>query len=252
MKKILITAEENSCGNLKQILQSNPESVLHLPLEQYESYIQREESDALKALLHSFTFIVHGSLRNASFFMDWADEHGQFSTVQNQVHLVMDTPTAQYLEKREIPAIMPRDNARPIDIMEFMLRISKDGKTLYPRPEGKAEEMPGLLQELQLPMAEFTVCREKNLAPDQLKAYRKRLEKESPNGILLHNRASLTRTKAAFPDLNLRKVAILSGSPGVTNALTEMGVEPAVEAGGSWPSIQKIITDEILSERTHS
>lgn len=252
MNKILITAEANSCGNLKQILKSSPESVLHLPLEQYESYIQREESDALTSLLQSFTFVVHGSLRNAMFFIEWVDEHGQFSTVQEQVHFVMDTPTAKYLEKREIPAIMPRDGAKPIDIMEFMLRISKEGKTLYPTPDGKAEEMPGLLQELQLPISEFTVCREKNLEPDQLKIYRKRLEKESPDGILFHNRASLTRTKAAFPDLNLRELVILSGSPGVTKALTEMGVEPAYEARGSWPSIQKIISDEMLSGRSLS
>ena len=243
---LLITASENSCGNLKPLIEQHKDSFLHLPLELYERFIQREESDALKALLHTFSFVVYGSRRNAIHFIKWAEEEDQAEELKNMVHLVLDKPTADYLEENGIPAIMPRENAKPIDILEFMLRISREGKTLYPVADGKAEEMPGLLQELEMAVAEFTVSREAGLEPERLQKYKKAVSESSLKAVLFHNRSSVTRTRAAFPDLNLHETAIISGSAGVTNMLVEMGIEPAFEAEGSWPSIQEIIESEIL------
>lgn len=245
---MLITASVNSCGNLKPLIDQHEDLFLHLPLELFEPFIQREESDALKALLHTFSFVVYGSRRNALHFMKWAEEEDQTRTLKNLVHLVLDKPTADYLEERGIPAIMPRENAKPIDILEFMLRISRDGKTLYPAAEGKAEEMPGLLQELEMAAAEFTVSREAGLEPDRLKGYKERVKVSEIKAVLFHNRSSVTRTRAAFPDLNLHETVIISGSAGVTNMLVEMGIEPAFEAEGSWPTIQEIIESDFLDK----
>lgn len=232
---------------MKNFIEDYDKQFLYLPLEVYEPFIQREESDALKALIDTFSFTVYGNLRNAIHFLQWVKEHDLIDIIRNQVHFVMDGPTSGFLENEGIPAIMPRINARPIDIMEFMLRISRDGKTLYPKPADKAEEMPGLLHELQMPVAEFTVCREKHLEPGRLKQFREKLDTEEPQAVLLHNRSSITRIKTAFPDLNLHKRIVLAGSAGVTNELIQTGIEPDFEAEGSWPSIQKIIREEFLT-----
>ncbi len=247
-QKILITASVNSCGNLKSVVQQHEHRFLHLPLELYEPFIQREESDALKALLHTFSFVVYGNRRNALHFIKWAEKEEQGGILKNLVHLVLDKPTADYLEAKGLPAIMPRENAKPIDILEFMLRISRDGKTLYPAADGKAEEMPGLLQELQMAVAEFTVSREAGLEPDQLQKYKQRVKAADIRAVLFHNRSSVTRTRAAFPELNLHESAIISGSAGVTSMLVEMGMEPTFEAEGSWPTIQALILDEFLDK----
>ncbi|WP_147303519.1 hypothetical protein [Rhodohalobacter sp. SW132] len=246
-KNILVTAPSEMCGNLKLLIDQNPDFFTHTPLEQYEPFIQREESDALKALLHTFTFVVYGSLGNAKYFIRWVKEHEQMDVIQNLVHFVMDKPAAQFLEKNGVPAIMPRENARPIDIMEFMLRVSKEGKTLYPKSKEKAEEMPGLLHELQMPVAEFTVSREKELQSGTLKSHRLKFSDEDPKVILFHNRSSVTRSVTAFPNLNLSEKVIISGSAGVTQMLVDKAIEPGFEAEGSWPSIGELIQKEILS-----
>lgn len=240
---ILITVAGDTCGNLKNIIEKNKERVLHLPLENYQAGYNKDESATVISELDVFSFVIFGNLRNATHFIHWVKKHDLLKIVQKLVHFSLDKPTFIFLEQNGIPSIKPRENAQPIDILEFMLRISREGKTLYPTAEGKAEEMPGLLNELQMDVTEFSVCSEESLDSDTLIEYKQTLNKQNPDTVLFHNRSSLTRTNAAFPELKLQKMTILSGSAGVTNSLIDMGIEPDYEAEGTWLSIQKLIEE---------
>ncbi|CAN5126715.1 hypothetical protein BH23BAC3_BH23BAC3_21970 [soil metagenome] len=247
LNSLLVTVSADSCGNFKKIIDKESEHILHLPLDNYQYEFQRGESDDIISNLSTFSFVIYGSLRNAAYFIKWVHEKDLLNKVQTLVHFSMDEPASAFLESNGIPSVMPRENAAPIDILEFLLRISREGKTLYPAVDGKAEEIPGLLKELEMEVVEFLVCKEVKLPPDTLREYKQRVTKQKPDTVLFHNRSSLTRTKTAFPDLNLQKMKVISGSAGVTQALIDLGIEPDFEADATWLSIQNWIEERVLT-----
>lgn len=244
-KHLLLTASPDLCAPMLNEKPDRSADFLHLPLEQYEPFVDTEEAKIIKEKAGEFSFVIYGNLRNARYLVEWMKEDKLLKSFQQAVHLVLDQPTADFLERNSIPAIKPREQGKPIDILEFMLRISRDGKTLYPTAENKTEEMPGLLQELEMEVAEFRVCREKTIEPSTLKEYQSKVDAENLEAILFHNRSSITRTRAAFPDLNIHEKKVISGSAGVTKALIDIGIEPDAEAEGTWYSIQKMIEERL-------
>ncbi|WP_340105002.1 uroporphyrinogen-III synthase [Rhodohalobacter sp. 8-1] len=244
--KLLVTASNYTCGDMKYVLEDNPDYFLHIPLEAYESTTEKMASGMLKKNVDNFAFVIYGNLRNAIYFEKWMSKHKLLSDFQNLVHFSLDQPTSEFLESHGIPAIQPRQHAKPIDILEFMLKISREGKTLYPSCSNKAEEMPGLLQELEMDVAEFPVCEEIGLDPEDVESLRNKLSVEKVSAVLFHNRSGVTRTFAAFQDLDVKKLTVYSGSAGVTEHLIGKGIEPHFEAEGSWPSIEELIKSEFL------
>lgn len=216
-------------------------NILHLPLEYYSKIPETKMEHDLKSTLPGYEFIIHGNLRNARFFVGRMKENNLLKDVQNKISLAVDEPTAQFLENEKIPAILPVKSGKPIDLLEFMLRSTKEGASLYPAVEGETEEMPALLKELDMPVTEIAVCRQDKVPGSDLKLFRKLITKEPVDAILIHNRSALTRIRTAFPDLDLKQHRLISGSPGVTNKLIEEGLEPFKEAAGTWKSIRQII-----------
>jgi len=244
--KLLVTASPMACGDMKYVFEETPDNFLHLPLESYEASTEKMASGMLKKNIDNFAFVIYGTLRNAVYFEKWMSSNGLLTDFQNLVHFSLDRPTSDFLESKGIPAIQPRQHAKPIDILEFMLRISREGKTLYPSCSNKAEEMPGLLQELEMDVAEFTVCEETGLMQEEVNEVRGTVSDANLSAVLFHNRSAVTRTFAAFPDLNVKKMTVFSGSAGVTQHLISKGIEPHFEAEGSWPSIEQLIKKEFL------
>lgn len=245
-ESVLITASPTLCAPMLHECENNKDIFVHLPLEEFTAEVENEESTSVKENKDEFSFIIYGNLRNAQFFVDWMNKNNVMEPFKNAVHLALDKPTAEFLEEQSIPAIMPREKAKPIDLLEFMLRISREGKSLYPCTDQKAEEMPGLLQELQMDVVEFSVCKEKSLDSTRLDALRKEVENRDISAVLFHNRSSVTRIKTAFPDIDLHGKKIISGSPGVTKSLIDLGIEPNYEAEGNWYSIGELIEEKFL------
>ncbi len=237
---ILFTANKDIASPFLEMETVKTEQYLHLPLENYHYRVADEESEQVKHHLEEIAFIIHGNLRNTRYFIRWMREHSQEEAVQNCVNLVLDQSTADFLEAEGIPVILPRPDAKPIDILEFMLRISKEGQTLYPTSEQKTEEMPGLLIELDMPVAEFSVCEEKPLDEKQLEMYRKQVASTQLKAVLLHNRSSYIRCKTAFPGLDFSGLDVIAGSKGVAELLRDEGIKPACQALGSWRSIAEV------------
>ncbi len=240
---ILFTANEDVAAPFLQLNREIAEDILHVPLENFEYHTLAEEEDEILERFADFTFIIHGNLRNARYFTEWVRQNSLEKKVINCINLAIDKPTAIFLEENGIPAIQPRQHAKPIDILEFMLRISREGITLYPTTEQKTDEMPGLLLELQMPIAEFTVCREVSLDEDQLSSYRKTVNGADIDTVLVHTRSAFTRIKTAFPDLSLSQKKVIAGSPGVDELLRSEGITPASTAYGSWNSLAKELQD---------
>jgi uroporphyrinogen-III synthase len=242
---ILFTANEDVAAPFLQINQELKENLLHVPLENFTYHTLSEEEDEILERFSEFTFIIHGNLRNARYFTEWMKQNSVEKEVVNCINLTLDKPTASFLEQNGIPAIQPREHAKPIDILEFMLRISREGITLYPTTEQKSDEMPGLLLELQMPIAEFTVCREASLQEKQLKLYRKEVSEADVDTVLIHTRSAYNRIKAAFPDLDLSQLRVIAGSPGVEELLRKEGIESNSTAYGSWYSLAKTVQESV-------
>lgn len=245
-ESVLITASPALCAPMLHDFETKSDIFVHLPLEEFTVDVEKKESTFVKDNKDNFSFVIYGNLRNAQFFVKWMDENNVIESFKNTVQLALDKPTAEFLEEQSIPAIMPREKAKPIDLLEFMLRISREGKSLYPCTDQKTEEIPGLLQELEMDVVEFSVCKEKSLDPKQLKAFRKEIENRDISAVLFHNRSSITRIKTAFPEIDLQTKKIISGSPGVTKSLIDLGIEPNYEANGNWYSIGELIAEKFL------
>ncbi len=243
---VLITASSSLCAPMLYEFQEKNDIFAHFPLEEFTYDVEKEESNFIKSNKDEFSFVLYGNLRNAQYFVEWMSQNNVLEPFKNAVHLALDKPTAEFLEEQSIPAIMPREKAKPIDLLEFMLRISRDGKSLYPCSDQKAEEMPGLLQELEMDVAEFSVCKEKSLDSTRLDEFRKEVANRSISTILFHNRSSVTRIRTAFPEMDLHSKKIISGSPGVTKSLIDLGIEPNYEAEGTWYSIGELIEENFL------
>lgn len=225
---------------LKEISDTSTDP-LHIPLEQYEYHQDDDQNRALLQQMDTFQFVVYGGLRNARYFLNWINNSDKKDEILSKVHLVMDEPAANYLEDNGVPAILPKERARPIDIMEFLLRITLNGAVLYPCAEGSSEEMPGLLEELEMPVAEFTVCRSVPFDKSEINAKKDELRKAQPDTILFHSRGSVIRTRTAFPDLDLGSKQTIAASAGVAQKLRQEGIEPDEVASGSWESVFHLV-----------
>ncbi|MEX2456731.1 MAG: uroporphyrinogen-III synthase [Balneolaceae bacterium] len=245
-ESVLITASTTLCAPMLHDFEKKNDIFVHLPLEEFTFDVEKEESQFVQDNKDNFSFVIYGNVRNAQFFVNWMNKNNVLEPFKNAVHLALDKPTAEFLEEHSIPAIMPREKAKPIDLLEFMLRISREGKSLYPCTDQKAEEMPGLLQELEMDVVEFSVCKEKSLDSTRLETFRKEVQNLDISAVLFHNRSSVTRIKTAFPDIDLQTKKIISGSPGVTKSLIDLGIEPNYEADGNWYSIGELIEEKFL------
>lgn len=243
MGKILFTAHHDTVPDIITSDATIDAALLHLSLENYYHSIDEEMHTEVERELDSFAYVIYGSRLHARYFLRWAKEYGQLERVQNLVNLVMDQPTATYLEQFNIPAIKPRDDARPIDLIEFLLRISHEGAVLYPSGDQKTDEIPGLLIELEMPFAEFQVFSEESLDREILDDYRKQVQNSGLKAVLFHNESSILRVQTAFPDLDLGSLKLITVGGKVTRKLQKIGFADVIDLNGEWGKLPKVISN---------
>lgn len=248
MSRLLVTADRDESAVLVDKMEETAWEIIHLPLQQYHYQEDPELSTSVVSGLDQFRFVMYGGYRNARYFFNWVEEYGKLEDVQQLIHLAMNSREANFLEERGIPVIVPVDGGRPIDLMEFLLRLSTEGSVLYPGTDGEAEEIPGLLEELGMPCAELTVCGTKPLAENQLKRLREQISTTVPDVILFHNRGSVIRTRTAFPDLDFSSCQLIAASEGVAWKMNQEGLQPDLTAGGTWASVQKLLQETNTSD----
>jgi uroporphyrinogen-III synthase len=236
MKKVLITAEPDEANLMLENLSEIQIKPFHLPLEQFEYATDPDQHEALLQQLDSFQFVVYGGLKNARHFLTWMHETDAKSKIREKINVILNKAEADLLEAEGIPAIQPKKAGKPIDILEFLLRISLNGAVLYPCAEASSEEIPGLLEEMEMPVAEFMVCRSVPFDKEEIEEKRNLLKKADPDTILFHSRSSVIRTKAAFPGLDLESCILVAASAGVAHKMRQENLEPDLTASGSWKS----------------
>ncbi|MEX1062852.1 MAG: uroporphyrinogen-III synthase [Balneolaceae bacterium] len=241
MEKLLVTAEPDEAHLLIDGLSGTGVSLVHLPLEKVGYSTEPEQRESILAQLDEYRFVVYGGLRNARYFVQWMEQSEMTSEIQQKVHLAMNQAEADFLEQAGIAAIVPREGGRPIDIMEFLLRISIGGAVLYPCPEESSEEMPALLQELGMQVAEFTVCRSVPIGKKDVEEKRMQIRDQPPDGILFHSRGSVIRTKTAFPGVDLQLSTLIAASEGVAGKLQQEGLSADMTASGTWRSVLELL-----------
>lgn len=236
-RSVLLTAATEDTEAVRTQLEEWKSTVLHYPLEIYQP-IEADE-DIIDALdrLEEYENIVHGSKRNVRFFVEKVAEYEKMDETRNCLNLALNQRTADFLEDHGIPAVHPHSDGKAIDLMEFMLRVRRIGETLYPCGDKTAEDLPGFLQELDIPVKELVLFTLEGPEEEQLQQYRKDLASHEPAVIIFHSRRSVNRMLAAFSTLNYADAQIISGDQAVTEKLEDEDIAVAYQAEGSWESI---------------
>lgn len=243
-RSVLLTAALEDSEQFLNNLPDNDFSTLHCPLERYELLQDDETIAETFSQLEQFENIVHGSKRNARFFIEKVKDLDLLEEVREQLNLAMDQYTADYLEREGIPAIHPQAQGKAINLMEFMLRVRRMGETLYPCGDKTNEDLPGLLQELEMPVEELVLFTLEGPEEKDLQAYQKEVTEEQPEVVVFHSRRSVNRTLAAFPNLNYEQKQVITGDKAVSDKLKKEGIETDRQASGSWDSILEQLTEK--------
>ena len=243
-RSVLLTAALEDSEQFLNNLPDNDFSTLHCPLERYELLQDDETIAETFSQLEQFENIVHGSKRNARFFIEKVKDLDLLEEVREQLNLAMDQYTADYLEREGIPAIHPQAQGKAINLMEFMLRVRRMGETLYPCGDKTNEDLPGLLQELEMPVEELVLFTLEGPEEKDLHAYQKEVTEEQPEVVVFHSRRSVNRTLAAFPNLNYEQKKVITGDKAVSDKLKKEGIETDRQASGSWDSILEQLTEK--------
>ncbi|NIT55159.1 MAG: hypothetical protein GWN00_02590 [Aliifodinibius sp.] len=244
-RSVLLTAAKEDTEVFRSKLEEKPLSILHYPLERYEAL--EDNADILDALenIEEYENIVLASKRNAQFWISWLQEFDKMEEARNQLNLALNQHTADYLEEQGIPAVHPHSEGKAIDLLEFMLRIKRIGKTLYPCGDKTAEDLPALLRELDMEVNELVLFTLEGPEENKLEAYRKDFAAHQPEFVIFHSRRSVNRMLAAFPNANFSDPHIISGDQAVTDKLGKEGITVDEQAEGSWDSILEIIKKEL-------
>lgn len=239
---VLLTAAEEDTEQFRSALAEEEISLLHYPLERYEPITDDQSMFDTLQRLDKFENIVHGSKRNAKFFVEKVKEYDKLEDAREQLNLALNQHTADFLEEEGIPAVHPHSDGKAINLMEFMLRIRRIGETLYPCGDKTAEDLPGFLQELDIPVEELVLFTLEGPGETELQRYRKNIAAHEPEVVIFHSRRSVNRTLAA-PTLNYDEAQVLSGDRAVAEKLETEGIETDIQAEGSWNSIlEKVAT----------
>lgn len=238
---ILLTAADEDAGKITSLMDSA--DMLHLPLEVYTRSTDDTTIAEVLSQLDTFDNIVHSNIRNAQFFLEHVKRHSQKEAVTDCLNFTFDEGTFTWLEEQGIPAVHPQTGQKPIDLIELMLRLQRMGKTLYPCGSHQREDFPGFLEELDIEVTELDVFDLKGPGNEALDRYQRQVAKESPQAIIFHSRRSVTRTLAAFPNLDYQELRLISADRGITNKLEENGLAADAEAGGSWESIADLLDE---------
>jgi uroporphyrinogen-III synthase len=244
-KSVLLTAATEDTEVFRSELEDQQLTVLHYPLERYQAVEADQTVIDTFDQLEEFENIVHGSKRNAQFFVEKIKEYDKLDTAREQLNLALNQRTADYLEDAGIPAVHPHSEGKAIDLMEFILRIRRIGETLYPCGDKTAEDLPGFLRELDVPVQELVLFTLEGPEPEELQKFQKDIAAHNPAVVVFHSRRSVNRTLAAFPNLNYSGAHILAGDRAVTEKLQTEDIEADAQAEGSWESILKKVVEVI-------
>lgn len=246
---LLTTAEEDSAA-VKKMLEEEGAQIRHYPLERYRGLDNEEE--VLESLrdMTEYENVVYGHRRNAVFFLDFVERHNLKEAVKERLNFAVDNETAHFLEANGIPAVKPAEDAKAIKLIEFMLRIRRLGTTLYPCGTEQKEEVPGLLQELEIEVDEIPLFELTGPEDEELEDFRIDVMADEPEVLIMHSRHAVNRVPAAFPELNLDDKVVVSASPGVTRHLQKKEIQVNVEADGNWVDVIDALS-EYLEKAQH-
>lgn len=236
-KSVLLTTATEDTEVFRSSLEEQQITVLHYPLERYQAVEADETVIETFDQLEEFENIVHGSKRNAQFFVEKSKEYDKLDAARELLNLALNQHTADYLEDEGIPAVHPHSEGKAIDLMEFMLRVRRIGETLYPCGDKTAEDLPGFLRELDVSVQELVLFTLEGPGEENLQKFQKDIAAHEPAVVVFHLRRSVNRTLAAFPNLNYEGAHIISGDKAVTEKLQTEDIETNSQAEGSWESI---------------
>ncbi len=240
-KTVLLTAATEDSGSFLKLLKQQEAEVIHYPLERYEPIGGGPEIRETMGQITEYDNIIYSNKRNAAFFMDRVRAADRKEEVRQCLNLTKDEETAEYLEGEGIPAVCSFAGKKSINLVEFMLRLHRMGPTLYPCGDHRKEEIPGFLEELDIPVKELELFTLEGPGEESLSRYRNELAERQPDIVVFHSRRAVNRVLAAFPDLPYEDLTVITADKAITEKLEEKGIPVENEAGGDWESIAALI-----------
>jgi uroporphyrinogen III methyltransferase/synthase len=240
-KIVLITAAREDASGMRELLEERDLNLYSFPLERYVPIEDNSAVGEVFERLADFENIVYGSSLNARFFINQVEQKDVLKMVRNRVNLTLNQETAALLEDHGVPAICTFAEGKAINAVEFMLRLRRMGATLYPCGSHQKEELPGLLNELDIAVEELELYNLEGPLSEDLKRYQSKLTQQRPDIILFHSRRSVNRTLAAFPEFDYSETRVISADKGITRHLEEKNITVTDEAEGSWQSMADLL-----------
>src|SRR5699024_11294523 len=117
-RSVLLTAAVEDTELFREQVQHENLSLLHTPLEWYRAVSDDRPVLDIVEELDRFENIVHGSKRNARFFIEKVSEAGRLDQARRQLNLAVVQPAADYLQSKGITAIQPQVQGGPINLMD--------------------------------------------------------------------------------------------------------------------------------------
>ena len=227
MKVVITTAIEDAHAFEEALLYLSHE-VIQAPLKYYEIIDEDELITETFEGFSAYKNVIHGSKRNTEFFWMQVEKFNKVEELKTKLNFVIDPLTQDFLEKKGVPAVLPHAKAKPIDVLEFMIRFKRMGTTLYPAGDNTREEMPGLLEELGVAYNDLTVFRERGLTEDEVSNTLIDLQSKDWDGILFHSRSSVNRFFALAPEYDFTSKKVFALNQTVDDRLKEFGMNDAL------------------------
>ncbi len=234
---ILFTAAEEDSSKPTQLFEEADLDFLHLPLERYVEIDDEQQIEQEFGQIDEYENIIHGRKRSAIFFMDQVEKRDMLEPVQNRLNLALHQETADYLEDHGVPAVLPGEETRGIKLVEFMLRLQRYGKTLYPCGTHESEDIPGFLKELDIEVTELPLFELEGPGDAKLDEFQQKVANKSLDTVIFYNRRSVNRIRAAFPELDYEQVTVVAADSAITDKLADNKIKADITASGSWDSI---------------
>lgn len=231
-KRVLITQDKTESEALAAIISKAGLEAYCLPLETYFPISTKLDPEQISEEIDNADNIVFGSLLSARFFMHLYGNEKTLELMRKKVNLALDRQTSIFLESHSIPAISAYPKTKPIDLVEFMLRLNLVGRCLYPCGKHFSEELPGLFIELDIPCHELPVYDRRGPKEEELRKYREQISANQPDFVVFHNIDSVRRSKIAFPELDFSEITVISLHESVSRKLSENEISVNLEWDG--------------------
>jgi len=220
---LLICIPGDFAGITEPFSQAVDDQIIHLPLGEPAAIEHSPQIDEVFEHFNSYKNVVLENARSAEYFFKLFEKRDEELSIDQQVFFARTTDAAKVAGRFDIPTIEPLVGSKAIDVVETMLRFRRLGPTLYPCHIKHPAEIPGLLEELGIPVNELPVWTDNELDNSTVASYRSIVGQNSPEVILFHSVTAVNTIPALFREIDFTVTKNIAVGERVAHKIQEQG-----------------------------